>query len=109
MFCHFFSYACLLCFKVVPSAPLAGDTDYSDPFDVRLEHRPEPDLGPVPCENNGYMEPYEAQRVITGQWTVAALQLTVICLCPNPFFFLSNVYIFHFISQVLFISDSHIW
>ncbi|XP_026199310.1 src homology 2 domain containing transforming protein D, b isoform X2 [Anabas testudineus] len=50
---------------VVPSAPLAGDTDYSDPFDVRLEHRPEPDLGPVPCENNGYMEPYEAQRVIT--------------------------------------------
>ncbi|XP_070817593.1 src homology 2 domain containing transforming protein D, b isoform X1 [Chaetodon trifascialis] len=50
---------------VVPSAPLAGDTDYSDPFDARLDHRPEPDLGPVPCENNGYMEPYEAQRVIT--------------------------------------------
>uniref|UniRef100_A0A8D0A793 Src homology 2 domain containing transforming protein D, b n=1 Tax=Sander lucioperca TaxID=283035 RepID=A0A8D0A793_SANLU len=52
---------------VVPSAPLAGDTDYSDPFDARLDHRPEPDLRPVPCENNGYMEPYEAQRVITGQ------------------------------------------
>uniref|UniRef100_A0A8D0A9U7 Src homology 2 domain containing transforming protein D, b n=1 Tax=Sander lucioperca TaxID=283035 RepID=A0A8D0A9U7_SANLU len=51
---------------VVPSAPLAGDTDYSDPFDARLDHRPEPDLRPVPCENNGYMEPYEAQRVITG-------------------------------------------
>nr|XP_046246998.1 src homology 2 domain containing transforming protein D, b isoform X1 [Scatophagus argus]XP_046246999.1 src homology 2 domain containing transforming protein D, b isoform X1 [Scatophagus argus] len=50
---------------VVPSAPLAGDTDYSDPFDMRLDNRPEPDLGPVPCENNGYMEPYEAQRVIT--------------------------------------------
>uniref|UniRef100_A0A3Q2Q256 Src homology 2 domain containing transforming protein D, b n=1 Tax=Fundulus heteroclitus TaxID=8078 RepID=A0A3Q2Q256_FUNHE len=50
---------------VVPSAPMAGDTDYSDPFDARLEHRPDPDLGPVPCENNGYMEPYEAQRVIT--------------------------------------------
>ncbi|XP_022615282.1 SH2 domain-containing adapter protein D-like isoform X2 [Seriola dumerili] len=50
---------------VVPSAPLAGDTDYSDPFDARLDHRPEPDHGPVPCENNGYMEPYEAQRVIT--------------------------------------------
>ncbi|KAM3876465.1 src homology 2 domain containing transforming protein D, b [Diretmus argenteus] len=50
---------------VVPSAPLARDTDYSDPFDVRLDPRPEPDLGPVPCENNGYMEPYEAQRVIT--------------------------------------------
>ncbi|XP_056132018.1 src homology 2 domain containing transforming protein D, b [Lampris incognitus] len=50
---------------VVPSAPLAGDTDYSDPFDARLAHRPEPDLGPAPSENNGYMEPYEAQRVIT--------------------------------------------
>ncbi|XP_034035685.1 SH2 domain-containing adapter protein D-like isoform X2 [Thalassophryne amazonica] len=50
---------------VVPSAPLAGDTDYSDPFDARLAHRTEPNLGPVPCENNGYMEPYEAQRVIT--------------------------------------------
>uniref|UniRef100_A0A3Q3XPR8 SH2 domain-containing protein n=1 Tax=Mola mola TaxID=94237 RepID=A0A3Q3XPR8_MOLML len=49
---------------VVPSAPLAGDTDYSDPFDARLKARPEPDLGPAPCENNGYMEPYEAQRVI---------------------------------------------
>lgn len=55
--------------QVVPSAPLAGDTDYSDPFDARLDHRTEPDLGPVPCENNGYMEPYEAQRVITGQLT----------------------------------------
>uniref|UniRef100_A0A1A8K802 Src homology 2 domain containing transforming protein D, b n=1 Tax=Nothobranchius kuhntae TaxID=321403 RepID=A0A1A8K802_NOTKU len=50
---------------VVPSAPLAGDTDYSDPFDARLDHRADADLGPVPCENNGYMEPYEAQRVIT--------------------------------------------
>ncbi|XP_008334979.1 src homology 2 domain containing transforming protein D, b [Cynoglossus semilaevis] len=50
---------------VVPSAPLAGDTDYSDPFDARLDHRLEPDHRPVPCENNGYMEPYEAQRVIT--------------------------------------------
>ena len=55
--------------QVVPSAPLAGDTDYSDPFDARLNHRPEPDLRPAPCENNGYMEPYEAQRVITGQQT----------------------------------------
>lgn len=50
---------------VVPSAPLVGDTDYSDPFDARMDHRVDPDLGLVPCENNGYMEPYEAQRVIT--------------------------------------------
>ncbi|KAG7488066.1 hypothetical protein MATL_G00030000 [Megalops atlanticus] len=50
---------------VVPSAPAVGDTDYSDPFDARLESRPEPELEPVPSENNSYMEPYEAQRVIT--------------------------------------------
>nr|XP_061832243.1 SH2 domain-containing adapter protein D-like [Nerophis lumbriciformis] len=49
----------------VPSAPLAGDADYSDPFDARSDHRPEPDVRPLPFENNGYMEPYEAQRVIT--------------------------------------------
>lgn len=54
--------------QILPSAPLAGDTDYSDPFDARLDHRPEADFGPVPCENNSYMEPYEAQRVITGWW-----------------------------------------
>lgn len=59
--------------QVVPSAPLAGDTDYSDPFDARLDHRSELDLRPVPCENNGYMEPYEAQRVITGEWTALVI------------------------------------
>ncbi|KAJ8419035.1 hypothetical protein AAFF_G00005340 [Aldrovandia affinis] len=50
---------------VVPSAPAVGDTDYSDPFDAQLETRPEPDPEPVPCETNSYMEPYEAQRLIT--------------------------------------------
>lgn len=58
---------CVFVSQVVPSAPLAGDTDYSDPFDARLDHRSELDLRTVPCENNGYMEPYEAQRVITGE------------------------------------------
>lgn len=69
--------------QVVPSAPLAGDTDYSDPFDVRLDHRPEPDLGPVPCENNGYMEPYEAQRVITGQWKLLISQHLISIIVPQ--------------------------
>lgn len=53
--------------QVVPSAPAVRDADYSDPFDAHPNPRPEPDLGPVQCENNGYMEPYEAQRVITGE------------------------------------------
>ncbi|XP_069042074.1 SH2 domain-containing adapter protein D isoform X2 [Lepisosteus oculatus] len=46
---------------LVPSAPAAGNNDYSDPFDARPEAWLEP---PPPPENNGYMEPYEAQRVI---------------------------------------------
>lgn len=75
---------------MVPSAPLAGDTDYSDPFDARLDHRPETDLGPVPCENNGYMEPYEAQRVITGQWTRFDRHQSVPVLVPVLFFSFSG-------------------
>ncbi|XP_055072564.2 src homology 2 domain containing transforming protein D, b isoform X2 [Misgurnus anguillicaudatus] len=50
---------------VVPSAPVLGDNDYSDPFDARLELRPETIQGLTTPENNGYMEPYEAQKVIT--------------------------------------------
>lgn len=57
----------LFFFQVVPSAPVMGDTDYSDPFDARLDPRPETAQGPITPENNGYMEPYEAQKVITGQ------------------------------------------
>ncbi|XP_030640867.1 src homology 2 domain containing transforming protein D, b [Chanos chanos] len=68
---------------VVPSAPAVGDTDYSDPFDARLSPRPETEPGPTPPENNGYMEPYEAQRVITelqrrpggGVWGRGEVQL----------------------------------
>ncbi|XP_057181665.1 src homology 2 domain containing transforming protein D, b isoform X2 [Triplophysa rosa] len=50
---------------VVPSAPVLGDNDYSDPFDARQDLRPETIQGPFTPENNGYMEPYEAQKVIT--------------------------------------------
>ncbi|XP_072516766.1 src homology 2 domain containing transforming protein D, b isoform X2 [Salminus brasiliensis] len=49
---------------VVPSAPAIGDTDYSDPFDARQDSQPENRQGPPTPENNGYMEPYEAQRVL---------------------------------------------
>lgn len=52
--------------QVVPSAPVLGDNDYSDPFDARLDLRPETIQSHIAPENNGYMEPYEAQKVITG-------------------------------------------
>lgn len=57
----------LFYFQVVPSAPVMGDTDYSDPFDARLDPCPETTQSQITPENNGYMEPYEAQKVITGQ------------------------------------------
>uniref|UniRef100_H3A8Y8 Src homology 2 domain containing transforming protein D n=1 Tax=Latimeria chalumnae TaxID=7897 RepID=H3A8Y8_LATCH len=38
--------------------------DYSDPFDAHRESKDDPNEETKP-ENNGYMEPYEAQRVIT--------------------------------------------
>ncbi|XP_041086481.1 SH2 domain-containing adapter protein F-like isoform X2 [Polyodon spathula] len=44
----------------VPLAPAPGGTDYSDPFDARSNQEEA-----LCSENNGYMEPYEAQRVIT--------------------------------------------
>ncbi|XP_043576884.1 SH2 domain-containing adapter protein F-like isoform X2 [Chiloscyllium plagiosum] len=40
-----------------------ADDDYSDPFDIRHESRGEMN-DKEEIENNGYMEPYEAQRVI---------------------------------------------
>lgn len=73
----------LFLFQVVPSAPVMGDTDYSDPFDARLDPHPETTQGPIPPENNGYMEPYEAQKVITGQSDfVLFLLVCVPMVCP---------------------------
>uniref|UniRef100_A0A8C8DEW4 Src homology 2 domain containing transforming protein D, a n=1 Tax=Oryzias sinensis TaxID=183150 RepID=A0A8C8DEW4_9TELE len=55
--------------EVVPSAPVASDsvTDYSDPFDARpdprLRQNWEPKAAPTECCS--YMEPFEAQRIIS--------------------------------------------
>lgn len=57
--------------KVVPSAPAVADpdNDYSDPFDARPDPRIRPDWEPksAPPDCCSYMEPFEAQRIITGQ------------------------------------------
>ncbi|XP_028995406.1 src homology 2 domain containing transforming protein D, a [Betta splendens] len=52
---------------VVPSAPAASDadTDYSDPFDARLDSRARWEPTPVPTDCCSYMEPFEAQRIIS--------------------------------------------
>lgn len=59
-----------LLLKVVPSAPAASDTDtdYSDPFDARPDPRARPtwEPEPVPADCCSYMEPFEAQRMISG-------------------------------------------
>ncbi|XP_051238819.1 src homology 2 domain containing transforming protein D, a isoform X2 [Dicentrarchus labrax] len=55
--------------EVVPSAPAASDsdTDYSDPFDVRPDPRSRPNWEPKPAPTDccSYMEPFEAQRIIS--------------------------------------------
>ncbi|XP_076837311.1 src homology 2 domain containing transforming protein D, a isoform X2 [Brachyhypopomus gauderio] len=51
---------------LVPSAPAVVDTDYSDPFDARPDPRARLSWEHDSVENcNSYMEPFEAQRVIT--------------------------------------------
>uniref|UniRef100_UPI003AACF627 SH2 domain-containing adapter protein F-like n=1 Tax=Centroberyx gerrardi TaxID=166262 RepID=UPI003AACF627 len=54
---------------VVPSAPVAvdADTDYSDPFDARPDPRIGSDWEPksAPPDCCSYMEPFEAQRIIS--------------------------------------------
>ncbi|KAF7646846.1 hypothetical protein LDENG_00181530 [Lucifuga dentata] len=54
---------------VVPSAPSVADvdTDYSDPFDARPDPRVKPNLEPksAPPDCCSYMEPFEAQRIIS--------------------------------------------
>ncbi|XP_061599799.1 SH2 domain-containing adapter protein F-like isoform X2 [Cololabis saira] len=54
---------------VVPSAPEASDTDtdYSDPFDARPNPRVRPNWEPksAPTECCSYMEPFEAQQIIS--------------------------------------------
>lgn len=50
---------------VVPSAPAVGDTDYSDPFDARPDPRARSIQDFPAVESGSYMEPFEAQRVIT--------------------------------------------
>ncbi|XP_069779348.1 SH2 domain-containing adapter protein F-like [Narcine bancroftii] len=48
---------------VLTSTQTLPDDDYSDPFDIRHDSRGE-NFDKELIENNGYMEPYEAQRVI---------------------------------------------
>ncbi|XP_075964486.1 SH2 domain-containing adapter protein F-like isoform X2 [Anarhichas minor] len=54
---------------VIPSAPAASDsdTDYSDPFDVRPDPRGRPNWEPKSASTDccSYMEPFEAQRIIS--------------------------------------------
>ncbi|KAM4542561.1 SH2 domain-containing adapter protein F-like isoform 2-T2 [Odontesthes bonariensis] len=55
--------------EVIPSAPAAtdADTDYSDPFDARPDPRTRPNREPksAPTDCCSYMEPFEAQRIIS--------------------------------------------
>lgn len=91
MTCSMFDALLFIYFlKVVPSAPAASDaeTDYSDPFDAR----PDPGAGrhwelksPL-TDCCSYMEPFEAQRIISGLIQIflsngKVLLLVLVCVC----------------------------
>lgn len=48
-----------LCLPLFLSPQAEVDTEYSDPFDAQP---------PPPPPDDGYMEPYDAQRVVSGEW-----------------------------------------
>ncbi|XP_032992620.1 SH2 domain-containing adapter protein D isoform X2 [Lacerta agilis] len=46
-----------------------GESEYSDPFDAQREPKEEEEKEEAESENNGYMEPYDAQKVVVDfQW-----------------------------------------
>ncbi|XP_023286550.1 SH2 domain-containing adapter protein D-like [Seriola lalandi dorsalis] len=86
---------------VVPSAPAASDTDtdYSDPFDARPDPRARPNWEPKPAPTDccSYMEPFEAQRIISENlmgWYHGALSRleaeTLLTLCKESSYLVRN-------------------
>ncbi|XP_058019589.1 SH2 domain-containing adapter protein D [Ahaetulla prasina] len=49
--------------SAIPSDQAPGESEYSDPFDAHREPKGDPEED-AELENNGYMEPYNAQRVV---------------------------------------------
>lgn len=56
--------------------------DYADPFDAEQAGGTQPNMEKITTENDGYMEPYEAQKMMAGiGWSTSSilchLQFTV--------------------------------
>lgn len=43
-----------------------GESEYSDPFDAQREPKEDAEEA-ASLENNGYMEPYDAKKVVAGE------------------------------------------
>ncbi|XP_077588226.1 SH2 domain-containing adapter protein F-like [Stigmatopora nigra] len=74
---------------VLPSAPVAtdADTDYSDPFDARPDPRPRPTWDPelTPKDCCSYMEPFEAQQMISDMQHNKGMSPSSSQLYDNPY------------------------
>nr|XP_057947385.1 SH2 domain-containing adapter protein F-like isoform X1 [Doryrhamphus excisus] len=74
---------------VLPSAPVApdADTNYSDPFDVRPDPRTRPSWVPKasPSDCCSYMEPFEAQQIISEMQRNKCTSRSVGQLYDNPY------------------------
>lgn len=65
--------------------------DYSDPFDAKNDLKSKAGKG----ESAGYMEPYEAQRIMTGEQGTGTEFRFVLCYCdriPGSGRFITSVY-----------------
>ncbi|XP_077476689.1 SH2 domain-containing adapter protein F-like isoform X2 [Stigmatopora argus] len=74
---------------VLPSAPVApdADTDYSDPFDARPDPRTRPGWDPesTPKDCCSYMEPFEAQQMISEMQHNKGISPSGSQLYDNPY------------------------
>lgn len=60
--------------------------DYADPFDAEQAGGTQTTTEKVTTENDGYMEPYEAQKMMAGRST-----LSILSLVPGSWFSLSTL------------------
>lgn len=61
--------------------------DYADPFDAEQAGGAQTTTEKVTTENDGYMEPYEAQKMMAGEWilssTSAVFSFCSLCNCEG--------------------------
>lgn len=60
--------------------------DYADPFDAEQAGGTQTSTEKVTTENDGYMEPYEAQKMMAGRWQVFSFLISLFCVTQQPLY-----------------------